>query len=113
MAQVPLRPSQAPNLLIAPVEYRQFYQDQMNNALRLYFNQIDNFTQNVTVPASGTTANRPTENLQVGQYYFDTSLGYPIYWNGSDWVNALGEPLIFLTGVKTVGRLGTVTVTTV
>jgi len=113
MAQVPLRPSQAPNLLIAPVEYHQLYQDQMNNALRLYFNQIDNFTQNVTVPASGTTANRPTENLQVGQYYFDTSLGYPIYWNGSDWVNALGEPLIFLTGVKTVGRLGTVTVTTV
>jgi hypothetical protein len=113
MAQVPLRPSQAPNLLIAPVEYRQLYQDQMNNALRLYFNQIDNFTQNVTVPASGSTANRPTENLQVGQYYFDTSLGYPIYWNGSDWVNALGEPLIFLTGVKTVGRLGTVTVTTV
>jgi uncharacterized protein YjdB len=113
MAQVPLRPSQAPNLLIAPVEYRQVYQDQMNNALRLYFNQIDNFTQNVTVPASGTTANRPTENLQVGQYYFDTNLGYPIYWNGSDWVNALGEPLIFLTGVKTIGRVGTVTVTTV
>jgi hypothetical protein len=113
MAQVPLRSSKAPNLLIAPVEYRQLYQDQMNNALRLYFNQIDNFTQNVTVPASGTTANRPTENLQVGQYYFDTSLGYPIYWNGSDWVNALGEPLIFLTGVKTIGRVGTVTVTTV
>jgi uncharacterized protein YjdB len=113
MAQVPLRSSKAPNLLVAPVDYDQRYQDQLNNALRLYFNQIDNFEQNVTVPASGTTANRPTENLQVGQYYFDTSLGYPIYWNGSDWVNALGEPLIFLTGVKTVGRIGTVTVTTV
>jgi hypothetical protein len=113
MAQVPLRPSQAPNLPIAPTEYQQRYIDQVNNVLRLYFSQVDNFTQNVTVPASGTTANRPTENLQVGQYYFDTSLGYPIYWNGSDWVNALGEPLIFLTGVKTVGRVGTVTVTTV
>ena len=113
MAQVPLRSSKAPNLLVAPVDYDQRYQDQLNNALRLYFNQIDNFEQNVTVPASGTTANRPTENLQVGQYYFDTSLGYPIYWNGSDWVNALGEPLIFLTGVKTIGRIGTVTVTTV
>jgi hypothetical protein len=113
MAQVPLRSSKAPNLLVAPVDYDQRYQDQLNNALRLYFNQIDNFAQNVTVPASGTTANRPTENLQVGQYYFDTSLGYPIYWNGADWVNALGYPLIFLTGVKTVGRIGTVTVTTV
>jgi len=113
MAQVPLRPSKAPNLLIAPVEYRQLYQDQMNNALRLYFNQVDNFTQNVTVPASGTTANRPTENLQVGQYYFDTTLGTPIYWNGVEWVNALGYPVSSFAGVETIGRVGTVTVTTV
>lgn len=40
-----LRNSKAPNLLIAPVEYSKQYQDQLNNALRLYFNQIDNFTQ--------------------------------------------------------------------
>lgn len=40
-----IRPSKAPNLLIAPVEYTQQYQDQMNNALRLYFNQIDNYSQ--------------------------------------------------------------------
>ena len=40
-----LRPSKAPNLLIAPTEYNQQYQDQMNNALRLYFNQIDNYNQ--------------------------------------------------------------------
>lgn len=40
-----LRPPKAPNLPIAPVEYRQLYQDQVLNALRLYFNQIDNFAQ--------------------------------------------------------------------
>jgi hypothetical protein len=40
-----LRPPKAPNLPIAPVEYRQLYQDQFLNALRLYFNQIDNFAQ--------------------------------------------------------------------
>jgi hypothetical protein len=40
-----LRPPKAPNLPIAPVEYRQLYQDQFLNALRLYFNQIDNFCQ--------------------------------------------------------------------
>jgi hypothetical protein len=38
-----LRPPKAPNLLIAPVSYQQQYVDQLNNALRLYFNQIDNF----------------------------------------------------------------------
>jgi hypothetical protein len=42
MADNTIRPSKAPNLLIAPVEYRQQYQDQLNNALRLYFNQVDN-----------------------------------------------------------------------
>jgi len=113
MAVIPLRPSKAPNLLVAPIEYRQQYQDQMNNALRLYFNQVDNFTQNVTVPSSGNTVNIPTENLQIGQYYFNTDLGYPIYWNGAQWVNALGSPFVFLTGVRTIGKVGTVTVTTV
>lgn len=38
-----LRPPKAPNLLVAPVDYSQRYVDQLNNALRLYFNQIDNF----------------------------------------------------------------------
>ncbi len=38
-----LRPPKAPNLPIAPVDYRQRYLDQLLNALRLYFNQIDNF----------------------------------------------------------------------
>lgn len=90
MARVPLRPSKAPNLLVAPVQYAQLYQDQLNNALRLYFNQIDNFTQNVTIPESGTTAARPTERLQVGQYYFDTTINRPIWWDGSNWINAAG-----------------------
>jgi hypothetical protein len=90
MAEVAIRPSKAPNLLVAPNEYEQRYADQLNNALRLYFNQIDNFTQNVTIPPSGTTANRPTERLLVGQYYFDTTIGRPIWYNGTNWINAAG-----------------------
>ena len=49
----PLRPPKAPNLLIAPIEYRQTYQDQLNNALRLYFNQIDNGLTSLLSPAGG------------------------------------------------------------
>jgi hypothetical protein len=90
MAQQALRPSKAPNLLVAPVVYDQRYVDQLTNALRLYFNQIDNFTQNVTVPPSGITADRPTEQLQIGQYYFDTTIGRPIWYNGTNWINAAG-----------------------
>jgi hypothetical protein len=85
-----LRPSKAPNLLIAPVEYTQTYQDQFTNALRLYFNQIDNFTQAVAVPDAGATSQRPTVNLQIGQQFFDTTLVLPIWWTGTKWINASG-----------------------
>lgn len=50
---VPLRPPKAPNLLIAPVQYAQLYQDQLNNALRLYFNQIDNGMASLLAPSGG------------------------------------------------------------
>ena len=38
-----LRPPKAPNIPIAPVAYDQRYTDQLMNALRLYFNQVDNY----------------------------------------------------------------------
>lgn len=51
----PLIPPKAPNLPIAPVDYAQLYQDQVLNALRLYFNQLDNMAQGLlTGPAGGS-----------------------------------------------------------
>jgi len=82
--------SKAPNLLIAPTDYSQQYQDQMNNALRLYFNQIDGFTQAIAIPDTGSTTQRPTQNLLVGQIFFDSTLGIPIWWAGTKWINASG-----------------------
>lgn len=55
----PLRPPKAPNLLIAPVSYAQMYQDQLNNALRLYFNQIDNFGAGLLSGIGGSTIKFP------------------------------------------------------
>jgi hypothetical protein len=89
-----LIPPKAPNLPIAPVEYSQQYQDQLSNAFRLYFGQIDNITQALSIPDSGSTTDRPVDTgvikLRVGQFYFDTTLGIPIWWDGADWVNASG-----------------------
>ena len=85
-----VRNTVAPNLPAAQDEYSDEYQSMLLNALRLYFNQIDNFTQNVTKPAYGTTANRPTFDLQVGSTYFDTTLGIPIWYKGTVWVNSSG-----------------------
>jgi hypothetical protein len=85
-----LIPPRAPNLPIAPGQYDPDYVEQLNKILRLYFNTVDNFTQNVTTPASGDTASRPTLSLLVGQFYFDTTLGIPIWYDGTNWVDATG-----------------------
>lgn len=39
--------------------------------------------------AGGITASRPASPL-LYQQYFDTTLGFPVWWNGSNWVNAAG-----------------------
>lgn len=40
-------------------------------------------------PKSGTTANRPTTTV-IGFQYYDTTLGKPIYWNGTVWKDSAG-----------------------
>lgn len=39
---------------------------------------------------NGTTANRPTNGLKIGSWYFDTTLGYIIHYDGTNWVNGSG-----------------------
>ena len=102
----------SPSLPLVSNEYSQRQQDQFQNALRLYFNRLDEFNLNVTVPNFGPTSDRPTTGLLIGQTFFDTTLDRPIWWNGEYWINAIGDPLLTITGVKTVGKVGTVTVTT-
>jgi len=85
-----LNPS-PPNLPVsAPENYTPQFENQILNVLRLYFNQLNNFSQATATPDNGTKLNRPTSNQQIGQFYFDTTLGYPIWWNGTKWVNASG-----------------------
>jgi len=80
----------APALPLATLHYSQGQQDQHNNALRLYFNNLDNFLTAITTPQFGATADRPTRGLQIGQQYYDTTLGIPIWYNGTVWKNASG-----------------------
>lgn len=49
--------------------------------------EINTLKAKLAAVASGTTEQRPTENLVVGQQYFDTTLGVPVYWNGTEWHN--------------------------
>lgn len=43
-----------------------------------------------SVVNSGETAARPTKILWVGRTYFDTDLGKPIWYDGTNWVDATG-----------------------
>jgi hypothetical protein len=80
----------APNLPIAPTTYTGQHFDILNNVLRLYFTQVSSSLSGLATPSSGVTADRPAIALQVGQQYFDTTLGIPIWWDGTNWVDATG-----------------------
>jgi microcystin-dependent protein len=100
-----IQPTIAPNLPAPSPTFSQDYLNQLTNALRLYFGQIDNFTKSASTLQYGNTASRPALNLNVGQMYFDTDLGLPIFWNGSAWETAVGtgsaSPVLSFSGGST------------
>jgi hypothetical protein len=89
--------SKAPALALTPTQFSQVHFDLLNAQLRVYFNTLDaanvqtqQVINTILTPSSGTTASRPSTDLQVGQFYFDTTLTLPIYWTGTNWINAAG-----------------------
>jgi hypothetical protein len=106
MAQVPLRPSQAPNLLVAPVEYSQRYVDQLNNALRLYFNQIDNGLSSLLSNTGGSALSLPhiAASDSTDQITADADTPTVVKWNileaGNGFtLNAPGSATALVSGV--------------
>jgi hypothetical protein len=79
-----------PRLPAAPIEYNKLFMDQLEKNLGLYFNTVDNAIAGLIIPESGTTANRPTQQVLIGQMYYDTTLQIPIWYNGTVWKNASG-----------------------
>ena len=81
-----IRPPKAPNLLIAPTEYSQQYQDMLLNALRLYFNQIDNFAQPFTNQNGGSYLQFPFIAASDGNNQYATATNTPtvVLWTSLD-----------------------------
>jgi hypothetical protein len=79
-----------PRLPAAPIDYNKLFMDQLEKNLGLYFNTVDNAIAGLIIPESGTTANRPTQQVLIGQMYYDTTLQIPIWYNGTVWKNASG-----------------------
>jgi hypothetical protein len=83
MAYTPLRPPKAPNLLVAPIVYDQRYVDQLTNALRLYFNQIDNGMAFLLSDTGGSTLSLPfvAASDSTDQITADADTPTVVEWN--------------------------------
>lgn len=82
-----LIPPKAPNLLIAPpAEYEPRYQEQLNNAQRLYYNQIDNINQSLLGPLGGQYLNIPhiAASDSTDQYATASNTPTVVAWNTLD-----------------------------
>lgn len=64
----PLFPPQQPRLLAAPMQYDAQYQEQYSNALRLYFNQLQNFNQLFTTNTGGALLQFPNGAFHQNGY---------------------------------------------
>ena len=90
---IKLQPPKAPNLIAAPADYNQQTQQQLLNLLRLYFNQLDNFTQTqiqsalngIVVPNFTTTQKDALVAPVAGQVIFDTTLAKLCVYSGTAW----------------------------
>ena len=83
MSYTPLRPPKAPNLLVAPIVYDQRYIDQLTNALRLYFNQIDNGLGFLFSGTGGSTLSLPfvAASDSTDQITADADTPTVVKWN--------------------------------
>ena len=69
--------------------------DTINTEMMIYYNDgnssqwVNANASSSTMTVGGSTTNRPV-SPELYQQYFDTTLNYPIIWNGSNWVNFMG-----------------------
>lgn len=61
------------------------YFDDPNHVIKVYDGSRWRYESN-----HGATGARPTTNLVIGEFFFDTTLNKPIWYNGSGWVDATG-----------------------
>jgi hypothetical protein len=81
----------APALPIAPIEYQKTYHDQVNNTLRLYFNQVDKLISQLRLGGNATGLRLPYGAFQdsTSQTAVSTTVAYPITFNTTDYSNGV------------------------
>lgn len=84
-----LRPTKAPNLPAATLAYSTSFQDQFENILRLYFNQIDNLTQQLASSQGGSYLQFPhiAASDTTDQYAGGDNTPTLVAWNQGESIN--------------------------
>lgn len=84
-----IRPPKAPNLPLGPQTYEQRYQDQFLNILRLYFNTIDNFSQQFVSETGGSNLRFPyiAASDSTDQYATADNTPTLVRWDSADSIN--------------------------
>ena len=80
-----LKSTQAPNLPLPTTEYERAYLDEFTKQLRLYFNQIDNFSQQFVAEAGGSYLKFPfiEASETVTQYATGNNTPTIVLWDTS------------------------------
>jgi hypothetical protein len=83
---IALRSPKAPNLPLAPGAYNNQYHEQLNNVLRLYFNQLDNFNQLFATNTGGAVLGFPFIAASDGGIQYATAADTPtiVQWDSLD-----------------------------
>ena len=76
----------APNLPLAPKVYNSDYQEQLNNVLRLYFNQLDKILKQLDTSVYGNGISFPHIAASDGAIQYATAANTPtiVQWNSLD-----------------------------
>lgn len=86
--QYTLNPTKAPLLPLAPVQYDQRFGTDLNNALRLYFNQLDNLNLNAFGLQGGRFLNFPYAAIQrTTDKSFTVNTATQITFDQNDYLN--------------------------
>jgi hypothetical protein len=106
MPAVPLRPSKAPNLIVARPEYDMQQQELFKNQLRLYFAEIDNFSSAILSGTGGSSLSLPfiAASDNADQLATDSNTPTVVKWDtleaGSGFtLNAPGSATALVSGV--------------
>jgi hypothetical protein len=109
MPAVPLRPSKAPNLIVARPQYDVQQQELFRNQLRLYFNEIDNLSSALLSGTGGSSLSLPhiAASDNADQLATATNTPTEVKWDtlesGLGWtLNAPGTATANVSGVYTI-----------